>query len=131
MTPTFLTVDEVVRLHQKLIDEFGGSPELRDMGLLQSALAMPAASFGGEFLHDSLPEMAAAYLFHLVSNHAFVDGNKRVGAVSARAFLITNGALFDPSEEEYGDLVLAVASGKLDKPAVVEFFKKHVKARER
>src|SRR5437773_3317701 len=118
MAPTFLTVAEVVDLHGRLIAQFGGSMEVRDLGLLQSALAMPSASFGGQFLHESLPDMAAAYLYHLVQNHAFVDGNKRIGAAAARVFLLANGAKFDPSEKEYGDLTLAVASGKVDKTAV-------------
>jgi death-on-curing protein len=127
MTPIFLTVEQIIDLHGRLIDQFGGSPEVRDLGLLQSALAMPSAAFGGQFLHESLPAMAAAYLFHLVQNHAFVDGNKRIGAAAARVFLKMNGASFDPTEQEYGDLVLAVASSKLDKAAVTEFFRKHVK----
>jgi death-on-curing protein len=126
--PIFLTLEEVITLQQRLVDAFGGSAGLRDIGLLQSALAMPMAAFGGEFLHPSLPEMAAAYLFHLVKNHPFIDGNKRIGAAAARVFLLMNGAKFDPTEQEYGDLVLDVAAGQLDKNDVVTFFKKHVRA---
>ncbi|HYQ81440.1 MAG TPA: Fic family protein, partial [Anaeromyxobacteraceae bacterium] len=74
--PAFLTLDEVLALHADQIGRYGGSPGLRDLGLLESALAAPRATFGGEHLHGSLPEMAAAYLFHLVRNHPFVDGNK-------------------------------------------------------
>jgi death on curing protein len=126
-TPLFLSVDEVVEMHQRLVALFGGSSELRDAGLLQSALGMPASAFAGEYLHPSLAEMAAAYLFHIASNHPFVDGNKRIAATAARVFLLINDAEFEPSEQEYGDLTLAVASSQLDKGAVVEFFKKHVR----
>jgi death-on-curing protein len=128
MTPGFLALDEVVEMHRRLIEAFGGSPELRDLGLLQSALAMPASSFGGQFLHPSLAEMAAAYLYHFACNHPFVDGNKRIAATTARVFLLMNGAEFEPSEQEYGDLTLGVAAGSLDKADVIEFFKKHVRA---
>src|SRR5689334_16237390 len=120
-TPLFLTLAEVVELHRKGVERFGGSAEMRDPGLLQSALAMPQAGFGGEFLHPDLASMGAAYLFHLVTNHPFVDGNKRIGAVAARVFLLMNDAQFDPSEEEYGDLVLAVARGEASKDEVIAF----------
>jgi len=126
-TPVFLSFDEVVEMHQRLVALFGGSSELRDAGLLQSALGMPASAFAGEYLHSSLAEMAAAYLFHIASNHPFVDGNKRIAATAARVFLLINDAEFEPSEQEYGDLTLAVASSQLDKGAVVEFFKRHVR----
>jgi len=123
----FIELEDVLIYHEKLIELFGGSQGVRDMGLLQSALAMPGARFGGEFLHASIQEMAAAYLFHIVGNHPFIDGNKRTGAAVARVFLMLNGAAFDPSEKEYGDLVLAVASGQLGKPEAAVFFKRHVR----
>ena len=122
----FLTFDEAVEIHRQLIDRFGGSHGLRDAGLLQSALAMPESMFGGQYLHGSLAEMGAAYLFHIARNHPFVDGNKRVAATAARVFLLMNGATFDPSEVEYGDLAIGVAAGTLDKEAAIAFFRKHV-----
>jgi death on curing protein len=128
--PLFLTLAEVVELHRKGVERFGGSAEMRDLGLLQSALAMPQAGFGGEFLHPDLAAMAAAYLFHLVSNHPFVDGNKRIGAVAARVFLLMNDAQFDPSETEYGDLVLGVARGEVSKDEVIAFFRKFVRPQQ-
>ena len=124
--PTFLTFDEAVEIHRQLIDQFGGSHGLRDAGLLQSALAMPESMFGGQYLHGSLAEMGAAYLFHLARNHPFVDGNKRVAATAARVFLLMNGATFDPSEAEYGDLTISVAAGTLEKDDAIDFFRKHV-----
>ena len=128
MTPEFLRFDEVIEMHRRLIELFGGSPELRDAGLLQSALAMPASTFAGNYLHPTLAEMGAAYLFHIACNHPFVDGNKRIAATAARVFLQMNDAEFDPSEQEYGDLTLAVASGSMEKDAVIDFFKAHVRA---
>ncbi|HEY7089392.1 MAG TPA: type II toxin-antitoxin system death-on-curing family toxin [Tepidisphaeraceae bacterium] len=125
--PLFLTLDEIIALHQRLIEEFGGTPGVRDHSLLQSALAMPQASFGGLYLHSTIAEMGAAYLFHLVMNHAFVDGNKRIGAAAARVFLTMNDAQFDPEEKQYGDLVLALAAAQIDKADVIAFFNQHVR----
>ena len=80
MDPVFLTRTEILAIHADQLRRYGGAGGIRDEGLLDSALAAPQSAFGGEFLHAGLHEMAAAYLFHLVSNHPFLDGNKRVGA---------------------------------------------------
>jgi death-on-curing protein len=125
--PAFLTLDEVVAIHRDQIDRYGGSLGVRDWGLLQSAIAMPAATFGGQFLHPDLCEMAAAYLFHLVQNHPFIDGNKRVGAAAANVFLEMNDLRLDADEDDYAELVLSVARGDLSKSAAAEFFRTNVK----
>ena len=127
MEPLFLTLDEVVMIHRDQIDRYGGSPGVRDWGLLQSAVAMPAASFGGQLLHADPCEMAAAYLFHIVQNHPFIDGNKRVGAVAADVFLSLNGQLLIADEDDYADLVLAVARGETSKSAAAEFLRANSK----
>ena len=127
MTPVFLTLDEVLELHEDSIRLYGGTSGVRDVGLLQSALSMPAASFGGAFLHPDLPSMAAALLFHIVQNHPFLDGNKRTGLAAARVFLLTNGVRFDPPKREVEALVLAVADGSADKNAATAFFKLHAR----
>lgn len=75
--PLFLTLDEVLEIHQQQIDLYGGSHGLRDPGALESAVATPQCTFGDEYLHTTIWEMAAAYLYHLVENHPFIDGNKR------------------------------------------------------
>ena len=80
--PTFLTEEQILHLHQLAIEKHGGSLGLRDSGLLKSALAMPESGFGGNYFHATIFEMAAAYLFHLVKNHPFVDGNKRIGLLA-------------------------------------------------
>jgi death-on-curing protein len=114
MNPRFLTIEIVLAFHQEQLGLFGGSPGLRDMGLLESALAQPLASFGGQYLHEDLHAMAAAYLFHIVQNHPFVDGNKRTGYICALAFLELNG-IATPFVEELYDITMAVAEGKLGK----------------
>jgi death-on-curing family protein len=86
MQPLFLDLDHVLRIHRSLIEAYGGIEGVRDIGLLHSAIAMPQASFGGEFLHKDFFEMAAAYLYHITQNHAFLDGNKRTGAATAIVF---------------------------------------------
>lgn len=88
--PVFLDIDRVIRTHRSLIEAYGGVDGVRDAGLLHSALAMPQASFGGQYLHADLFEMAAAYLYHIAQNHPFLDGNKRTGAASAIIVLAMN-----------------------------------------
>src|ERR1700712_2200535 len=90
MDPLFLSLDEVLEIHEQQIERYGGSSGLRDGAGLESAVATPQVTFGGDFLHPSIPAMAAAYLFHLCQNHPFIDGNKRVGANAAIAFLLMN-----------------------------------------
>ena len=125
MSPIFLSLDEVIELHRDQIERYGGSAGIRDVGLLQSAIAMPQAGFGGQFLHADLFEMAAAYLFHVVQNHPFVDGNKRVGAAAAMVFLELNHVEVRVSNETLVETLLAVAQGKLGKAAIAESLRKH------
>jgi len=124
-TLRFLTIQEVLYFHHAQMEQFGGSMGVRDPGLLESALAQPCASFGGEYLHRGLFEMAAAYLYHIVQNHPFVDGNKRVGLESALAFLALNGVEIDAPDDDLESLVLAVASGQADKTQAAAFLDKH------
>jgi death-on-curing protein len=121
----FLTLDEVVAIHRDQIERYGGSLGVRDWGLLRSAIAMPSATFGGQFLHADLCEMAAAYLFHIVQNHPFIDGNKRVGAVAADVFLALNDVQLIAVEDEYAELVLSVARGENSKSGIAEFIRSH------
>jgi death-on-curing protein len=123
--PQFLTLDEVVAIHRDQIQRYGGSLGVRDWGLLKSAIAMPAVTFGGQFLHSNLCEMSAAYLFHLVQNHPFIDGNKRVGAVAADVFLSLNDLQLMAGEDEFAELVLSVARGETSKSGTAEFIRVH------
>lgn len=124
MLPLFLDLDRILRTHQSLIEVYGGAAGIRDVGLLHSAIAMPQASFGGAFLHQDLFEMAAAYLYHIVQNHPFIDGNKRTGAAAAVIFLAINDVKLEADEEGLVALTLAVAQGKSGKQKIAEFFRK-------
>jgi len=127
--PIFLETDDVLEIHRDQIDRYGGTLGVRDMGLLQSALAMPQAGSGGEYFHADLFEMAGAYLFHIASNHPFVDGNKRAAAMAAFAFLKLNRLTMDAASlPAFERIVLAVASGKANKAAATEFFREHAHA---
>jgi death-on-curing protein len=108
----FLTVDEVLERHQEQVATFGGAAEVRDMGLLQSAVAMPQSGFGGEYAHEFPHGMAAAYLFHIALNHPFIDGNKRTALDVALLFLEANGYRLDADPVRVGDLVIALAAGE-------------------
>ncbi len=114
----FLSVEVVIALHQRQLARFGGGAGLRDRGLLASAVAQPQASFGGAYVHDGLFAMAGAYLFHIVSNHPFVDGNKRTGLLAAQVFLALNGVTVEHDAEAFYALTMGVAEGRIGKAAV-------------
>ena len=121
----FLTLDDIIESHQNQVDTYGGSHGIRDIGLLESAIAQPEASFGGQYLHADIFEMAAAYLYHLVMNHPFVDGNKRLGLEAALIFLEINNENLNASDEELVDLVLTTTAGQVGKREIAEFFRSH------
>jgi death-on-curing protein len=123
--PTFLQLDQILRLHQSLIDHYGGMDGVRDTGLLESAIAQPQAGFGGEYLHGDIFMKAAAYMFHLVQNHPFLDGNKRIGAASAIVFLAVNDVQIDNDEDGLIALTLSVATGQLGKDEIADWFRQH------
>jgi death-on-curing protein len=124
MAPLFLDIHMVMRTHLSVIERYGGQAGLRDAGLLHSAIAMPQASFGGEPLHIDLFEMAAAYLYHIVQNHPFIDGNKRTGAASALIFLDINGIEIRADEDGLVDMALRVASGQAGKNDIAQFLRR-------
>lgn len=123
----FLSIDDVLEIHHRVVTEFGGDTGLRDRGLLESAVAMPRSTFGGNELHPGMAEKAAAYHYHLCANHPFVDGNKRVAVAAAELFLLINGQELSASDDEIEELTLGVAGGRLSKTQVVEFFVKYAK----
>ena len=125
-TPRFLSLDNVVQLHDRLIRDYGGAAGIRDSSLLESALEMPRATFDGQFLHPSLAAMAGAYLFHLVANHPFIDGNKRVGAAAMLVFLKGNGAELQIGEAEFEALVWKVAASELSKSNLNEILENNI-----
>jgi len=127
VAPIFLTLDEVVEIHRDMIERYGGSAGIRDLDLLESAIAMPQAGMGDQYFHSTLFEMAAAYLFHIVQNHPFVDGNKRVGAMAAFVFLKLNGFTMNVKEAEFEKMVRQVAEGQSKKAQIATFFQKNSK----
>lgn len=124
MSPLFLELDQITHMHQSLIETYGGSDGIRDMGLLQSALSTPKAMYAEQFLHESLFEMAAAYLFHIVKNHPFVDGNKRTASASAIVFLALNDITIENDETGLVDIILSTIANESGKPEIAEFFQK-------
>lgn len=123
--PRFLTTDELIAINVDQVARYGGLAGLRDEGLLLSAAAMPLAGFGDQYAHEDIFAMAAAYLFHIVMNHPFIDGNKRVGAVAARVFLILNGVDIDMPQDAAYDLVIATAEGRATKAEIAAAFREH------
>ena len=123
----FLSVADVLTIHEDTIRHEGGMAGIRDPGLLESAVLMPPQQqFGGKYLHPGLAEMAAAYLFHISQNHAFNDGNKRTGALAALIFLDANGVSSLPSPAELERMTLAVASGDATKDQLTEWMREQL-----
>jgi death on curing protein len=125
MSPTFLTPDQVLALHEDQITRYGGRCGVRDLDLLFSALGIPPATFDGVILHNDLSEMAAAYLYHIARNHPFVDGDKRTALAAALVFLWLNGFRLHADEDALTDLVQRVAVGKAAKAEAAVFLKAH------
>lgn len=117
----FLALEEVLALHADQIERYGGSAGVRDLGLLESAVATPESTFGDGYLHGTLPEMAAAYLFHLAKNHPFLDGNKRVAAAAMIMFVYLNDHDLVCDEDDLVELTLGVAGGTATKAEVAVF----------
>jgi death-on-curing protein len=124
--PRFLSADDVRTLHAIAIENQGGDPSIRDRALLESAIAMPAQQFAGEYLHPDIPAMAAAYAFHICMNHPFIDGNKRAGTAAMIAFLSDNGWTFDATADEAEPPIVQLAAGSTDKPAFTAWLRGHV-----
>lgn len=114
-TPNFVSKSMVLSIHARQIERFGGTPGVRDEGLLESALAQPQATFGGDFLHPTISEQAAAYLYHIAMNHPFIDGNKRTAFAVMDTFLRVNGCALNLTDDRVYDLVMRVARGTMTK----------------
>ncbi len=111
----FITLAEVIEIHQNQITIYGGEYGIRDIHLLSSALAIPQATFDGEYLHSDVFEMAAAYGYHICQNHPFIDGNKRVGLVTALVFLEFNGIEIEDPKNELYDIMMDMAKSRKGK----------------
>jgi len=109
----YLTIKEAIELHLRIIEQSGGLAGIRDFGMLESALAQPLMTFGGEELYPTLAEKASALGFSLIKNHPFIDGNKRIGHAVMEVFLVLNGYEIDATVDEQERVILSVASGEL------------------
>lgn len=123
----FLSLEEVLELHDQVIEEFGGIYGIRDRNLLESAVAQPELFIFGSYVHPEIYDMAAAYLFHIIKNHPFCDGNKRTGLVAAIIFLKINGFSLTMDFDSLYDLTIKVACSELYKEQIAAFFSKNIK----
>ncbi len=119
----FLTLAEVIDIHSNQIELYGGKNGVRDFGLLQSALAQPEATFAGQWLHEDIFLMAAAYAFHICQNHPFFDGNKRAALASALVFLELNSISLDDPKGNLLEAMLNIAKGALSKQQFAQILK--------
>lgn len=120
-----LSKEQVLMLHSRLIKVTGGSDGIRDEGMLDSALANPFQSFGGEELYPSIQVKAAQLCFGLVKNHPMIDGNKRLGTHVMLVFLALNGYELSYSQKELSDTILALASGEIGAEDILKWIIKH------
>jgi len=123
----YVNLGEVVDLHRALLEATGGAPGIRDLGALDSAIAQPKATFGGVDLYPTLVEKAAALCFSLVSNHPFVDGNKRVGHAAMETFLVLNGGEIDAPVDAQERLMLDLAAGQIDRAQLTNWLLQHLR----
>jgi death on curing protein len=124
-----LSVGQVLAIHSAVRSEFGGRAGLRDRGALEASVARPFATFDGEDLYPDVASKAAALLHSLVTNHPFVDGNKRTGALSAELLLEVNDVVLVASDGEFEEILMAVASGTLDIEQLVIWFRQRTRFR--
>jgi len=123
----YLTLAEIVNLHLLIAKATGGASGIRDLGALESAIAQPKATFDGKDLYSSLTEKAAALCFSIVQGHPFVDGNKRTGHAAMATFLLLNGADIDATIDQQEQIILALASGRMNRQEFAEWLNQHVR----
>ena len=121
----YLSVQQVESLHQRALSEHGGAPGIRDRGALESAVAQPRMTYGGQDLYPSLPEKASAIAYSLVMNHPFVDGNKRVGHAAMAVFLAANGLRLTGTTDQHEEVFLAVAANRMSRHEFARWIADH------
>lgn len=120
----FLDINAVLDVHDSLVTKYGGLLGIRDVGLLKSAISQPEASYGGHYLHDDIFHMAAAYAYHIVKNHAFIDGNKRTGSGIALLFLRLNNFKRQINNKEWDQIILDISTNTITKEDVAAYLRK-------
>lgn len=121
----FLTLEDVLYIHEDQISRYGGMHGVRDLGLLESAIAQPMMQFQNQYLHKNIYDMASAYIYHLCLNHPFFDGNKRTALVTMILFLRLNDVFLNCEDEKVETLVIKIATKKISKPKIALFLRKH------
>ena len=122
----YLTVGEVLELYNRVMKQSGGSVGILDLGSLESAVAQPRMTFNDEELYPTIVEKASALGYSMIQNHPFVDGNKRAGHAALETFLMLNGYEISVSVDEQTEIVLGVASGKIDRNTFTEWLRNHI-----
>ena len=122
----YLILKEVLELHRRLIEQSGGAAGLRDVGMLESALAQPLMTFGSNELYPTIIDKASALGFSLIKNHPFVDGNKRIGHAAMEIFLVLNGHEIDAPVDEQEQIILRLASGELRREEFAGWLRAHI-----
>jgi death-on-curing protein len=122
----YLTLDEVLNLHQMVLAQSGGADGVRDLGLLDSALVQPYMTFSGQELYSTIAEKASALAFSLVMNHPFVDGNKRVGHAAMETFLVLNGHEVSAPVDEQEKVFLDLAAGTIEREDFTNWLRAHL-----
>lgn len=125
--PVFLSIEDVIIIHENTIKSEGGKGGVRDYPLLESANMIPQQQFGGHYLHEDLPAMAAAYMYHISQNHLFYDGNKRTGVMAAFVFLDINHLRLTAANQKLERVVMGVAGGKISKSELIDWMRKYTK----
>jgi death-on-curing protein len=123
----YLTLGEVVELHRRLLQATGGTPAIRDLAALESAIAQPKAALAGVDLYPTLAEKAATLGFSLIQNHPFLDGNKRVGHAAMEIFLVLNGFEIDAPVDDQERLVLDLAAGRVGRSHLIDWLHRHLR----
>ena len=126
----YLTVSEVIELYRQVMETSGGTVGILSIEFLESAVAQPRVTFDGNELYPTIIEKAAALGFSLVMNHAFVDGNKRIGHYAMETFLVINGYELYTSVDEQESIILQLASGNLSREAFTDRIRKHTRTRK-
>lgn len=122
----YLTVGEVLEIYSRVMTQSGGSVGILDLGALESAVAQPRMTFNGKELYPTIVEKASALGFSLIQNHPFVDGNKRAGHAAMESFLMFNGYEISASVGEQVEIILGVASGRIDRKAFMDWLRSHI-----
>ena len=123
----YLSLAEVLKLHDLIIKQTGGSEGLRDLGMLESSLGQPRQTFAGQNLYSTLAGKTSALGFSLIMNHPFIDGNKRIGHASVDAFLMLNGSELFASVDDGESEILAVAAGQRSREQFQEWIEQHLR----